>query len=106
MSKLSKRIKHDECMRRFIDLANEMKNEGAPVDVVSWSLMSASAIYTTYSVAGNEGGLNDSGIDKVADAYRRNLANIQELKKAQGMIAEQASASADAADGGDDGDAE
>ena len=92
-------------MRRFIDLANEMKNEGAPVDVVSWSLMSASAIYTTYSVAGNEGGLNDSGIDKVADAYRRNLANIQELKKAQGMIAEQASESADAAEG-DDGDAE
>ena len=77
---------HDECMQRFIDLANAMKDEGVPVKVVSWALMTASGIYATYSVAGNSGGLNPSGVDKVADAYRQNLANIQQLKRAQGLV--------------------
>jgi hypothetical protein len=75
---------HDACMQRFIDLANEMKNEGAPVNVVSWALMTASGIYATYSVVGNSGGLNPSGVDKVADAYRQNLLNLQQLKKGPG----------------------
>lgn len=74
---------HDDCMQRFIDLANTMKDEGVPVNVVSWSLMTASAIYATYSVTGNSGGLNPSGIDKVVDAYKQNLTNIQALKKAE-----------------------
>jgi hypothetical protein len=74
---------HDECMERFIDLANTMKNEGVPVNVVSWALMTASGIYATYSVAGNSGGLNPSGVDKVADAYRQNLANLQALRREQ-----------------------
>jgi len=74
---------HDDCMQRFIDLANEMKDQGVPVNVVSWSLMTASGIYSTYSVTGNSGGLNPSGIDKVVDAYKQNLTNIQALKKAE-----------------------
>ena len=72
---------HDECVQRFIDLANVLKDEGLPVNVVSWSLMSASAIYATYSVVGNDGGLNPSGIDKMADAFKQNLTNIQALRK-------------------------
>lgn len=72
---------HDDCTERFINLANQLKDEGVPVNVVSWALMSASGIYATYSVAGNTGGLNPSGVDKVADAYRQNLANIQELRR-------------------------
>jgi len=74
---------HDACMQRFIDLANAMKDEGVPVNVVSWSLMTACGIYATYSVVGNEGGLNPSGVDKVADAFRQNLLNIQSLRKQQ-----------------------
>ncbi|GAB5415561.1 MAG: hypothetical protein Cons2KO_31640 [Congregibacter sp.] len=74
---------HDECMQRFIDLANTMKDEGVPVNLVSWSLMTASGIYATYSVTGNSGGLNPSGVDKIADAYKQNLSNIQDLRKAQ-----------------------
>jgi hypothetical protein len=74
---------HDACMQRFIDLANTMKDEGVPINVVSWSLMTASGIYATYSVAGNEGGLTDSGVEKVADAFRQNLTNIQALRKQQ-----------------------
>ncbi len=74
---------HDDCMQRFITLANTMKDEGVPVNVVSWALMSASGIYATYSVVGNSGGLNPSGVDKVADAYKQNLTNIQALRKQQ-----------------------
>ena len=72
---------HDDCMQRFIDLANAMKDEGVPINVVSWALMTSSAIYATYSVTGNAGGLNPSGVDKVADAYKQNLMHIQELRK-------------------------
>lgn len=74
---------HDTCMRRFIALANEMRDSGVEPNVVSWALMTASGIYSTYSVAGNDGGLTESGIDRVADAYKRNLATIQEAKKNQ-----------------------
>jgi len=74
---------HDACMQRFIELANTMKDEGIPINVVSWSLMTASGIYATYSVAGNDGGLTESGVDKVADAFRQNLSNIQALRKQQ-----------------------
>jgi hypothetical protein len=74
---------HDECMQRFIDLANAMKDEGVPVNIVSWSLMTACGIYATYSVVGNKGGLNPSGVDKVADAFRQNLLNIQSLRRQQ-----------------------
>ncbi len=72
---------HDDCVQRFIDLANAMKDEGIPVNAVSWALMTASGFYATYSVTGNMGGLNPSGVDKIADAYRQNLTNIQELRK-------------------------
>lgn len=74
---------HDECTARFIDLANAMKDEGLPVNVVSWALMTACGTYATYSVVGNEGGLNPSGVDKITDAFRQNLQNLQALRKRQ-----------------------
>ena len=78
-----KNAQHQACMERFIALANTMKDEGIGTDVISWALMTASGVHATYSVAGNEGGLTDSGVDKVTDAYRKNLAHIQTLKKKQ-----------------------
>ena len=80
---------HQACMERFIELANTMKNEGIGVDVVSWSLMSASALHAIYSVAGNDGGLTESGIEKIADAYKQNLTKIQELKQRQAHAGQQ-----------------
>lgn len=80
---------HQACMERFIELANSMKNEGIGVDVVSWSLMSASALHAIYSVAGNDGGLTESGIEKIADAYKQNLTRIQELKQRQAQAGQQ-----------------
>jgi hypothetical protein len=68
-------------MNRFISLANDIKDEGVPVHVVSWAMMTASAVYATYSVAGNTGGLNPSGVDKVVDSYRDCMNQVQEARK-------------------------
>ncbi|MAC33074.1 MAG: DUF3144 domain-containing protein [Haliea sp.] len=76
-------------MQRFIDLANTMKNEGVPTRVISAGLMTASGVYATYTVAGNSGGLNPSGVDKVAEAYKENLQRIQEAKREEAQAAQQ-----------------
>ena len=70
-----------EIMNRFIELANKIKDEKVPVRVVSWAMMTASAVYATYSVAGNTGGLNPSGVDKVVDSYRDCMNQVQEARK-------------------------
>ncbi|QIB67731.1 DUF3144 domain-containing protein [Kineobactrum salinum] len=70
-------------MQRFIDTANGMKNEGMPTRVISAALMTASGVYATYTVAGNNGGLNPSGVEKVTAAYKQSLENIQKAKREQ-----------------------
>jgi hypothetical protein len=72
---------HQECMQRFVDLANTMKEEGIGTNVVSAGIMTASCVYATYVVGGNEGGLTASGIDKVTAAYKQQLEQIQQVKK-------------------------
>ena len=74
---------HQECMRRFIDLANEMKNEGTGTNIISAALMSASAVYANYVAAGNHGGLTESGVDKIVEAYRHQMNQVQRAKKAE-----------------------
>lgn len=74
---------HAEATRRFIELANQIKDEGNSIELVSAGLMTASGVYATYVAAGNDGGLNDSGVDKVANVYRANLMSIQKSKKAE-----------------------
>ena len=74
---------HHECLNRFIDLANTMKDEGIDTNIVSYGLMSASGYYTTYALGGNDGALSDLGMEKVTAAYRRELERIQTLKKEQ-----------------------
>ena len=80
---MSNRKDHDLCTSKFIDLANELNNEGHDFKLVSAALMAASGIYTTFVTAGNTGGLQPSGVDKVVMMYRRNLEHIQERKKAE-----------------------
>jgi phosphoserine phosphatase len=75
--------KHMYCTNKFIQLANELKEEGVDVVMVSGSLMTASSIYATYVAAGNNGALEASGIDKVVRIYRRTLEHHQVVKKAQ-----------------------
>jgi hypothetical protein len=74
---------HRECVNRFIALANTMKDEGILTNVVSAGLMTASGIYASYLVGGNEGGLSESGIDKVVAVYKRELERIESVKKEQ-----------------------
>lgn len=78
---MSDRASHNHCTHKFIDLANALKDEGFEPQLISAALMSASGIYATYVSAGNEGGLQPSGVDKVVMMYRRNLEHIQEKKK-------------------------
>lgn len=72
---------HQECMQRFIKLANEMKDEGTTTQVVSSGLMTASAVYATYAMGGNTGLLNEAGVDKVTEAYRHQLEQVQLVKR-------------------------
>ncbi len=80
---MSEKDKHNQCTEKFIELANQLKDEGNDPQLVSAALMAASGIYATFVAAGNRGGLEPSGVDKVVMMYRRNLEFIQERKKAQ-----------------------
>jgi uncharacterized protein YukE len=66
---------------RFIQLANEMKNEGKTLQMINAAMMSASATYATYIFAGNQGYLKPDGVKKLVDAYRNQVENIQQIKK-------------------------
>ena len=66
---------------RFIALANEIKSEGKPLTLVNAALISASATYSTYVAAGNQGYLKPGGVDRLVDTYRAQLANIQDIKR-------------------------
>ena len=83
---MSDKESHNQCTHKFIDLANEMKDQGHDPQLVSAALMAASGIYATYITAGNTGGLQPSGVDKVVMMYRRNLEHIQERKKEENEV--------------------
>lgn len=74
---------HRYCTNKFIELANQLRNEGNDPKLVSGALMTASGVYATYVAAGNKGALNPSGVEKVVGVYRRTLEHHQEVKKAQ-----------------------
>ena len=80
---MTDREKHNHCTHKLIDLANELGEEGYDTQLISAALMSASGIYSTFITAGNTGGLQPSGVDKVVMMYRRSLEHIQERKKAE-----------------------
>lgn len=72
---------HNDCTRRFIELANQMKEDGIDIRIVSAALMASSGVYATYTVAGNAGALEPTGVDKIVSMYRQNLEHIQKRKK-------------------------
>ena len=85
--------KHNHCTHKFIDLANELAKEGIDPKLVSGALMAASGIYATFIAAGNTGGLEPSGVDKIVTMYRKNLEHIQKRKKEEaGKLKEQEAA--------------
>ena len=68
-------------MNRFISLANAMKDEGVDIQLISSAIMSASGVYETFTLVGNEGGLTPAGVEKVAAKYRKHLERYQEIRK-------------------------
>ena len=72
-----------DAIQAFIDLANEMKNEGASVELISTALMRACAVYSTYAVAGNQGALHQSGVEKLEKLFGQQLAVVQQAKLAE-----------------------
>ena len=78
---MSESEQHKIATNRFIELANELKEQGIDPTIVSGGLMTASSVYATYVAAGNEGALEESGVDKVVDLYRRTLVHFQTVKR-------------------------
>ena len=74
---------HKYCTNKFIELANQLKDEKISTTMVSGALMTASAIYATFVAAGNNGALEPTGVDKVAALYRRTLERHQQTKRAK-----------------------
>ena len=74
---------HKYCTNKFIELANELKDEKIDPRLVSGALMTASGVYATYIAAGNKGALQQSGVEKIVAMYQRTLEQIQESKKSQ-----------------------
>jgi len=79
---MNEKDSYNECMHKFINLANEMKDQGHDTQLVSAALMMSSSAYSTFVAVGNSGGLEPSGVDKIVDVYRLNLERIQEQRKA------------------------
>jgi hypothetical protein len=75
--------KHRYCTNKFIELANQLKDEKIDPVLVSGALMTASCVYATFVAGGNQGALEPSGVDKVVAVYRRTLEHHQKVKKAQ-----------------------
>lgn len=75
-----------EAIGAFINVANEMKNEGASIQFVSTALMRACAVYSTYVVAGNDGALRESGIEKLKELFALELDTIQKAKLEQAGV--------------------
>jgi len=73
--------KHRYCTNKFIELANQLKDEKIDPTLVSGALMTASGVYATFVAAGNDGALEPSGVDKVVAVYRRTLEHHQKVKK-------------------------
>ena len=69
-----------EAINLFIDLANQMKDDGAPIEFVSSALMRACAVYSTYVVAGNQGALRDGGVKKLSEVFANELNVVQAAK--------------------------
>ena len=78
-----------EAINAFIELANEMTDNGASIQFVSTALMRACAVYSTYVIAGNEGALRQTGIEKLSELFAQELDVVQKAKLSEaGLDAE------------------
>lgn len=81
MDEMEKHKMQAEAVKKFIALANELKGDKFPVDVVSDAMLSAAGVYATYVAAGNDGFLRRSGVEKVITVFANSLMAVQEAKR-------------------------
>ena len=72
---------HAQAAQKFIELANTLAAEGLAMNMVSAALMTASGTYATFTHVGDAGILTDEEVEQFADAYRSQLAYIQQVKR-------------------------
>lgn len=75
---------HSEAAQKFIDLANGLAADGMSMNIVSAALMTASCTYATFTHVGDAGVLTADEVEQFADAYRSQLAYIQDIKRQNG----------------------
>lgn len=80
---MNEREQHHKAINDFIGFANKMKDDGVSIKVVSSAMLTACAVYSSYSVAGNEGALTDSGIEKMAKAFSEKLAQVRDARRSE-----------------------
>lgn len=68
---------------RFIELGNAITDEGESKEIVAGAMMSASAFYSIYTIAGNDGILSDEGVETVTEAYGGTLLSVQNYKRTE-----------------------
>jgi len=73
---------HARAAKKFIDLANSLVAEGISMNTVSAALMTASGTYSTFTHVGDSGVLTPEEVNQFANAYRSQLAYIQDIKRA------------------------
>jgi hypothetical protein len=78
---LNNEEQHKYCTNKFIELANQLKDEAINPEIVSGAMMTASGVYATFVAAGNNGALEPSGVEKVVGLYRRLLEHHQVVKR-------------------------
>ena len=49
--------------------------------IVAAGLMTADAVYATYTAVGNTGLLDGAGVDKIAEGYKKQLQDLQNIRK-------------------------
>ena len=90
---MSNSISQQEAIQAFITLANDMKSNGSSIQFVSTALMRACAVYSTYVVTGNDGGLHASGIDKLKELFASELQEVQSARLRDAGLSEPPSSS-------------
>ncbi len=87
---MNEREQHMKAINDFIHFANKMKDDGIPVKVVSSAMLSATAVYASYAVAGNEGALTDSGVEKMKDVFAEKLVQVRDARQQEAAAKEAA----------------
>ena len=72
---------HYQSMHRFVELANTLTKEDIPDRVVAAGLMTAACEYATFMAVGNGGTLDEDGINRVTEIYKKHLTFCQESRK-------------------------